>query len=111
MNMKMFKMIFNRGLRVKSRSTDQGSKMFNYLITRLAQMLGTQRTYYAASLYFELVRTSTSGNKNQEALDNLEKGRKILFDNYGGSDSASYIDFYLRKVELYVNIVMDNADA
>lgn len=84
--------------------------MFTYLIGRLAQMLGTADTYYAASLYFELVRTSNSGNKDQEALENLEKGRKILFDHYGGSDSASYIDFYLRKVELYVNIVMDNAD-
>lgn len=53
-------MIFNRALRVKSRDFSQGEKMFTYLISKLEHILGTENTYYSASLYFELVRVSNS---------------------------------------------------
>ena len=58
MTVKLFKMIFNRALRVKSRDVKQGEKMFLYLIDKLAALLGTPNSYYAASLNFELVRTA-----------------------------------------------------
>jgi len=109
MNMKLFKMVFNRALRVKSRDLKQGSRMYTYLLARLERMLGTQDTYYAASLYFELVRTANSTGDNELAIEYLEKGRKILADHHGGPQSPNYIDYYLRKVELYVNLVMDQA--
>ena len=38
----------------------------------------------------------------------MEEGRRILYDHYGGDQSANFIDYYLRKVELYVNILLDN---
>ena len=59
-------MIFNRALRVKSRDVKLGEKMFIYLISQLAETLGTPNSYYAASLNFELVRTENlSGNTKQ----------------------------------------------
>ena len=64
MNVKLFKMVFNRALRMKSRDSKVGEKMFLYLRERLATMLGTPDTYYASSLCFELVRTSTQLEKN-----------------------------------------------
>ena len=54
----MFKMIFNRAIRVKSRDTKIGEKMFLYLVDQLAEILGMPSSYYSASLYFELVKTS-----------------------------------------------------
>ena len=38
----------------------------------------------------------------------MENGRKILYDHYGGDQSANYIDYYLRKVEIYVNLILDH---
>jgi len=40
-------------------------------------------------------------------MEHLEAGRKILADHYGGVTSSSYIDFYLRKIELYINLVIE----
>ena len=111
MNMKFFKMVFNRALRIKHRDYNQGSKMFLYLIKQLERMLGTPNTYYSASLYFELVRTATSLQDNALALEYLEQGRVILADHYGGPTAPNYLDFLLRKIELYVNFVIDAADA
>ena len=110
MNMKFFKMVFNRALRIKHRDYNQGSKMFLYLIKQLEQMLGTPNTYYSASLYFELVRTATSLNDSNLAIGYLEKGREILADHYGGPTAPNYLDYLLRKIELYVNFVIDAAD-
>ena len=93
-------MIFNRSLRVKSRDMESGTKMFHYLIKKLEQLLGTPNTYYAASLQFELVRTSQSGGYTTEALEFLDKGKKILDDHYGGPEKANYIDYYLKKIEM-----------
>ena len=111
MNMKMFKMVFNRALRVKSRDYSRGEAMFNYLIGRLEKLLGTPNTYYAALLYFELVRTANSTKNDQLALEHLEKGRAILDTHYGGPNKANYIDFYMRKIELFVNFVLDHNSA
>ena len=38
----------------------------------------------------------------------LNKGGKILLEYYGGEDAPNYIDFYLRKIELFVNLVLDH---
>ena len=35
----------------------------------------------------------------------------ILADHYGGPTAANYLDFLLRKIELYVNFVLDANDA
>ena len=85
--------------------------MFLFLIRQLERMLGTPNTYYGASLYFELVRTATSLQDNALALEYLEQGRVILADHYGGPTAPNYLDFLLRKIELYVNFVIDAADA
>ena len=111
MNIKLFKMIFNRALRIKSRDSKVGEKMFIYLRERLATMLGSGDTYYDSSLCFELVRISTQHDKTEDALNYLEEGRKILEEHYGGQNSPNYIDYYLRKVELYVNLVLDANNA
>ena len=84
--------------------------MFLYLINQLESMLGTPNTYYGASLYFELVRTATSLQDNALAVEYLERGRVILADHYGGPTAPNYLDFLLRKIELYVNFVIDEAD-
>ena len=104
-------MVFNRALRIKHRDYTQGSKMFIFLIKQLDRMLGTPNTYYGASLYFELVRTATSLQDNALAIEYLERGRVILADHYGGPTGANYLDFLLRKIELYVNFVLDANDA
>ena len=111
MNMKFFKMVFNRALRIKHRDFNQGSKMFLFLIKQLERMLGTPNTYYGASLYFELVRTATSLQNNVLAVEYLEQGRVILADHYGGPTAPNYLDYLLRKIELYVNFYIDITDA
>lgn len=60
MNIKHFKMIFNRALRVKSRDIERGKAMYLYLLAKIEKLLGNPDTYYAANLYFELVRTAHS---------------------------------------------------
>ena len=57
MSMKFFKMIFNRALRIKSRSTPRGECMFRYLDKKLEKMLGSPNTYYQSGICLELVRT------------------------------------------------------
>ena len=103
----MFKMIFNRAIRVKSRDTKIGEKMFLYLVDQLAEILGTPSSYYAASLYFELVKTSNILGNNELAAEYLEKGRRILEEKYGGDQSANYIDYYIRKIDLNVSLLYD----
>ena len=107
MNIKMFKMIFNRAIRVKSRDVKQGEKMFLYLVEQLAEILGTPNSYYAASLYFELVKTANGQGNNEQAQEYLEKGRRILMDHFGGDQSANYIDYYIRKIDLNVSLLYD----
>ena len=111
MNLKLFKMVFNRALRIKSRDHERGEQMFKYLLGKLEQMLGNANTYYASSLYFELVRTSNSLSQNEKSLEYLNMGGKILLEHYGGEDAANYIDFHLRKIELLVNLVLDHNSA
>ena len=74
-------------------------------------MLGTPNTYYSALLYFELSRTATSLQDNSLAIEYLERGREILAYYYGGPNSPNYINFLLRKIELYVSFALDAADS
>ena len=74
MNIKHFKMLFNRALRVKSRNSEQGEKMFLYLLTKLETILGTPNSYYAASINFELVRVANTAAANVKALEYLDQG-------------------------------------
>ena len=85
--------------------------MFLYIIKQLERMLSTPNTYYGASLYFELVRTATSLQNNVLAVEYLEQGRVILADHYGGPTAPNYLDYLLRKIELYVNFYIDITDA
>ena len=41
----------------------------------------------------------------------MEIGGKILADHYGGIDAPNYMDYYLRKIELSVNYLIDNVGA
>ena len=107
MSMKLFKMIFNRALRIKSRNTPSGECMFRYLDKKLEQMLGTQNTYYQAGICLELVRTENRQDRFDGARMQLDRARSILKQHFGGDQSPSYLDYVLRKVEFLVNVVLD----
>ena len=50
LNIKHFKLVFNRALRVKSRDLSRALVMFNYLLTQLEQALGDsfEKSYITA---------------------------------------------------------------
>ena len=108
MNMKLFKMIFNRALRIKTRKNKQGEAMFCYLDRKLQEMLGTPNSYYQSGICLELVRTQNKQDHYQGAKLQLERSRKILADHFGGPESPCYVDYLLRKVEFLGNVALDD---
>ena len=58
-NMKVFKIIFNRAYRLKSSDTKVAKALMLWLEGRLSEMLEEEDTYYSTLLQFELVRIHT----------------------------------------------------
>mmetsp|Transcript_19020 Transcript_19020/g.23563 ORF Transcript_19020/g.23563 Transcript_19020/m.23563 type:complete len:112 (+) Transcript_19020:78-413(+) len=81
--------------------------MFCYLDRKLTQILATPNTYYQSGICLELVRTQNRQDHYVGAKGQLERARKILSDHFGGSNSPSYLDFLLRKVEFLINVILD----
>ena len=58
-NMKVFKIIFNRAYRLKNSDTKVAKALMHWLDGRLSEMLEEEDTYYSTLLQFELVRIHT----------------------------------------------------
>ena len=110
MNIKFFKILFNRALRVKNFDVQRAETMFRYLIQQLSDMFNDSETFYAVKVMLELSQAYMQMTLIWDALQQLTRADEILKTKFGGKDSPVYLTFYLRQLETKVSIAASNTE-
>ena len=97
-NMKAFKLLFNRAYRMKGESPKQAIILLKYLLDQLHSLLGKEGTFYESKILFELVRCNVSLGQYEEAEELLNKAREIIVTQFGESSSLM-LDYLMAEIE------------
>ena len=106
-NIKIFKLIFNRAFRLKHSEPKAAVTILEWLQNRITQMLEEEDTYYVALISFELVRVHTLLDDLDAAKVHMDRGESIMMDKFGGSTNSVFVDAYLCKIEYLVNRTLE----
>jgi hypothetical protein len=100
LNIKVFKLIFNRAYRLTSSDNDRAIELYSSLLQALEKLLpNVKDSYYEAKIRFELSKCYSNKKMANEALGFYEAGSKIL-ENGFGKTHCMYLDSLYTKITL-----------
>lgn len=104
LNIKVFKLIFNRAYRLTSFDNDKAIEIYKQLLLALEKILpGVKDSYYEAKIKLELSKCYANKKMAQEAFDYYEAGSQILETGFGKTHCL-YLDSLYTKITLSFDV-------
>ena len=102
-NIKVFKLLMNRAIRLKQTNIDAALTMFQWLQDYITKMVGYDNSYYKILIDFELSRVYTLKDDLENACIYVEKGMDAIKSKPEGDTSSFLVDGYLSQIEYLTN--------